>query len=88
MQGTAVTVEVARQLDVPRMMIVVNKVLAATDRDALRRDVEAAFQVPVVGVFGLSEEMVALGSDGLFALRFPDHALSAEIRAVAAQLAT
>jgi MinD-like ATPase involved in chromosome partitioning or flagellar assembly len=86
MQGTAVTVEVARQLDVPRMMIVVNKVLPSTDREALRRDVEAAFQVPVAGVLTLSEEMVALGSDGLFTLRYPDHPLSAEIRSVAGQL--
>jgi hypothetical protein len=31
--------------------------------------------------------MLELGSNGLFTLRFPDHALSQAIRAVAARLA-
>ena len=42
-QGTAVTVEVARNLEVPLMLLVVNKVLESFDRDALKEQVERAY---------------------------------------------
>ena len=40
-QGTAVTVEVARKLNVPKMLLVVNKVLPEMDFAALKEQVEA-----------------------------------------------
>ena len=38
-QGTAVTLEVARKLDVPHLLLVVNMVLPTVDLDALRQEV-------------------------------------------------
>src|SRR5262249_53671694 len=54
-QGTAVTVDVARKLSVPRMMLVVNKTLPAMDTPALRQQVESTYDAPVAAVFPLSE---------------------------------
>lgn len=85
-QGTAVTVDVARKLDVPRMMLVVNKVLSIFDFEAVRRQVESTYEVPVVGVIPLSEDMVRLASNGIFCLRYPNHPLSQCMREIAARI--
>jgi septum site-determining protein MinD len=85
-QGTAVTVEVARKLGVPKMLLVVNKVLPTMDLPALREQVEASYNVKVAGVFPLAMEMFELGSSGLFCLRHPYHPLTKEFQRLAEQL--
>ena len=87
-QGTSVTVDVARKLDVLGLLLVVNKVPAALDAEAVRREVEKTYGAPVAGVLPLSEDMVELGSSGLFTLRFPAHPWSTEVQAIARQLAS
>lgn len=85
-QGTAVTVEVARKLDVPRLLLIVNKALAALDFDALRQQAEHAYQAPVAAVLPLSEDVVQLASSGIFCLRYPDHAWTREIDRIVDQI--
>jgi MinD-like ATPase involved in chromosome partitioning or flagellar assembly len=72
-QGTAVTVDVARKLDVPNMMLVVNKVPAAFDIEDVRVRVEQAYNCKVAAILPHSDEMMALASAGLFALQYPDN---------------
>jgi MinD-like ATPase involved in chromosome partitioning or flagellar assembly len=85
--GTAVTLEVARKLAVPRMLLVVNMVLSAIDFDALRAEVERTYSTPVAGILPLSENLIQLASSGIFCLRYPDHPWTRALQAVAAQLA-
>jgi MinD-like ATPase involved in chromosome partitioning or flagellar assembly len=85
-QGTAVTVDVARKLEVPRMMLVVNKVLSAFDPQAVKQQVEKSYGAHVAGVLPLSEDMVGLGSSDVFCLRFPEHPLTQRLREIAAQV--
>jgi MinD-like ATPase involved in chromosome partitioning or flagellar assembly len=87
-QGTAVTVEVARKLDIPQLLLVVNMVLPTVDFDALRQEVEQAYDTPVAGLLPLSEDVARLASGGIFCLRSPDHPWTRTIQAVAAQLTT
>ncbi|MEC4812664.1 MAG: MinD/ParA family protein [Scytonema sp. PMC 1069.18] len=75
-QGTAVTVNVARQLKVQKMMIVINKTPTRMDFSALQQKVEKTYNVPIAGIFPLSEDMAQLGSSGLFCLQYPDHPLT------------
>jgi len=82
-QGTSVTVEVARKLDVARMLLVVNKVLQSFDFDAIREQVTRTYKTPVAGVLPLSEDVVRIASSDLFSLVEPDHPWSAELRAIA-----
>src|SRR5262249_20214205 len=67
--GTAVTIEVAKMLGVPRMMLVVNKALGSMDLAALRKDVERTYSAPLGAVLLLSEDMLRLGSTGIFSLK-------------------
>ncbi len=85
--GTGVTVEVARQLSVPRMLMIVNKVPGAFDVTEVKTRVEATYQCSVVGVLHHADEMMALGSAGIFVLRYPDHPVSTVLRRVAEILA-
>jgi MinD-like ATPase involved in chromosome partitioning or flagellar assembly len=72
-QGTAVTLDVARSLDVPTITLLVNKALARYDPSQVSRSVEEMFGVTVAGVFLLSEDLADLASSDLFSLRFPMH---------------
>lgn len=86
-QGTGVTVEVARRLEVPQLWIVVNKVPQVLDPQELKARVEQTYQAEVVAVLPHSDEMMILASTGIFALRYPDHPLSQQLRRVADRLA-
>jgi septum site-determining protein MinD len=85
-QGTAVTVELARRLDVERILVIINKIPQGTDRNILRDQVEAAYRAPVVGMLPLSSEMAALASAGLFVNGHPDHPLTRELMQVRDQI--
>jgi MinD-like ATPase involved in chromosome partitioning or flagellar assembly len=72
-QGTAVTVDVAKKLDVPKMLMLVNKVPSQFDFDDVRTRVEQTYNATVGAVLPHSDEMMTLASSGIFAVRFPDH---------------
>lgn len=82
-QGTAVTLDVARSLDVPTIRLFVNKALSKYNPNQIRAQVEATFHAPVAGVLPLSEDMVDMGSADIFSLRYPDHPWSVELRSAA-----
>lgn len=82
-QGTAVTVDVARSLDVPNLLLLVNKALPKLDRVDLKERFEAIFQVPVAGIMPLTFDVAENASKDLFALLKPDHEWSRELRKVA-----
>lgn len=85
-QGTAVTVDVARQLNVRNLMLAINKAHNKLMPDALRQKVEETYTLPVVGFFPLSEDIAQLASEGVFCLRFPDHPVSQEFQKVAQRI--
>ncbi len=85
-QGTAVTVELARKLDVPQTLLVVNKALPSMNFDDLRAKVEKIYQVPVAAVLPLTTELVQLASSGLISLVSPELEVSREMRKVAERI--
>ncbi len=82
-QGTSVTVGVARELDVPSMMLLVNKVPALFQESEVKALVENAYRTTVVAVLPHSDEMMALASAGIFVTRYPDHPITALLQQVA-----
>jgi septum site-determining protein MinD len=86
-QGTAVTVDIARRLEVPELLLMINKVPSHADRAAMAADVAEIYGVDVAGVLPLSEDIVSNASGGLFSLTDPDHEWSVAIAAVADRLA-
>jgi MinD-like ATPase involved in chromosome partitioning or flagellar assembly len=85
-QGTAVTVDVARKLDVPKMLMLVNKVPSTFDLDDVRTRVEQTYNATVAAVFPHSEEMMTLASSGIFSIRYPDNPVTKAMRDLVNQI--
>lgn len=75
-QGTSVTVDVARRLEVARMVLIVNKVPSTFDAADVKAQVEELYSCDVAAVLPHSDEMMALASAGVFVLRFPNHPIT------------
>jgi septum site-determining protein MinD len=86
-QGTAITVAVARKLGVPRLALIVNQSPSFFDLGQVKAQVERAYQCEVVAALPHCDEMMALASADIFALRYPDHPMTAALKAVADRLA-
>jgi MinD-like ATPase involved in chromosome partitioning or flagellar assembly len=74
-EGTQVTVSVARRLEVPQMLLVVNKTPSVFDADHVRERVESAYRCEVAAILPHSDELMAHSSRGPFALVEPDDPL-------------
>jgi MinD-like ATPase involved in chromosome partitioning or flagellar assembly len=85
-QGTGVTVDVARKLDVPRMYLAINKVLSSFAADEVKQKVEDTYGCEVAAVLPLSEDVVRLASSDIFCLRYPDHPFTQGLIAIADRL--
>lgn len=81
--GTAVLTEVAGQLEIPRILLVANKVFSSVDPDQLKEQVEQAFGHELIGQIPLSEDIARLGSRDLFIQRHPDHAITHTLQSIA-----
>jgi MinD-like ATPase involved in chromosome partitioning or flagellar assembly len=85
-QGTGVTVEVARKLDVPRLVLVVNKMPPSLNPQEVKARVEKTYSCEVAGVLPHSDEMMTLASSGIFVLKYPTHPVADIYRQIAARL--
>lgn len=85
-QGTGVTVEVARKLDVPRMLMIVNKTPQTFDFNEVQARVQQTYNCEVGAVLPHSDEMMTLASSGVFVLNYPEHAITQKLRRVAHRL--
>lgn len=85
-EGTGITVRIAQELEVPRIMLVVNKTPEGLDAARVAERVRDAYGVDVAAVLPHSDELMRLASEGVFAERFPSHPLSDLYRQVAQRL--
>jgi septum site-determining protein MinD len=85
-EGTGITVKVAQGLEVPRLLIVVNKTPPILDANTVRANVERAYGCEVAAVLAHTDEMMNLASEDVFVARYPDHPLSEHYRQIAAAL--
>ncbi len=85
-QGTSVTLKVAAQLSVPKISLCINKAPGSLPEDSLRQKIVEAYGHPVDAVFYHSEEMMVLGSGGIFAQRHPGHDFTRQLDDLAGKL--
>ena len=85
-QGTSVTVEVARKLEVPRLVIVVNKVPQSFSEAEVKARVEKAYNCEVAAVVPHSDEMMILASGAIFSMQYPNHPITEKLKAITANL--
>jgi MinD-like ATPase involved in chromosome partitioning or flagellar assembly len=85
-QGTAVTVDIAKSMDVPNLFLMVNKALTRYDFKQVQQAIEGAFECPVAAVLPLTEDMADLESRDVFSLRYPDHPWSRALKQAALKI--
>jgi MinD-like ATPase involved in chromosome partitioning or flagellar assembly len=85
-QGTGVTVEVARKLDVPHMYLVVNKTPTILNFADVAAKAEQTYNCEVAAVLPHSDEMMTLASNGVFVARYPEHPITNKLRTLARKL--
>ncbi len=81
-QGTAVTLELARKLEVPQLFLVVNKALETFDFNDLAQRIFSNYRTPVAAVLPLSTDLIQIGSTGLIRTIEPDHAFTRAIETI------
>jgi MinD-like ATPase involved in chromosome partitioning or flagellar assembly len=85
-QGTSVALELAERLEVPEVKLIVNKTPALFSPDVVQTKVGEAFDKTVVGVLPHSDEMMALASQSVFFVKYPDDPLTKLFKQVAVGL--
>lgn len=82
-QGTAVTVDVARKLEVPKLRLVVNKALKRYDFEQLKISLADSYDTKVSGVLPLDHEVAANASNHIFYALYPEHEWSKTLAVIA-----
>ncbi len=85
-QGTSVFVEVARKLDVERVLLIVNEVPQVFDLADVSQQVQQTYHSEVAGVLPHAEEMNILRRGELFVVRYPGHPITATLKRAATLL--
>ena len=85
-EGTGITARIAKELEVPSVYLVVNKAPGDLDPAAVTARVEEAYGCPVAAVLPHSDDLMGLASEGVFALRYPDHPVTAIYRRIASRI--
>ena len=85
-QGTAVTIDVARRLQVPKVLIIVNKALKEYNFAQLSQQIESAYKTRVAGILQQSDEVMRMASKGIFVVCYPEHLFSRVIKGIARQI--
>jgi MinD-like ATPase involved in chromosome partitioning or flagellar assembly len=86
-QGTSVTLQVARKLGVPELLLVVNKFPKKYKAEDIRAHIQKNFSCEVAAAFPHSDELMILASERIFALKYPEHPVTAEYKRLAARVA-
>jgi MinD-like ATPase involved in chromosome partitioning or flagellar assembly len=79
-QGTAVMVGLAQTLEIPHLKLVVSQVPEAFAIEDVQREVQEQYQLPVTAILPHTEEMLTLGSKGIFVKEYPSHPLTLIIK--------
>ncbi len=74
--GTGITVQVAQKLNVPRVLLVINEAPSNFDFARLKTEVQQTYGYEVAAILPHLDEMMALGSNKVFVLHYPDHSMT------------
>lgn len=86
-RGTALAVDLARNLQPLAIRLIVNQTPPPFDVEALKLTMEQAFQVRVSAVIPHTPKILALAGRGIFAIRHPRHPTTLHLRRLASELA-
>jgi MinD-like ATPase involved in chromosome partitioning or flagellar assembly len=84
--GTAVTFEIARRMEVPRTLLIANRVPPELDMDQLSAKLEKTYKVPVIGVLPFSYGLMMAQSKQVYCFASPNDPFSLATKAAAEKI--
>lgn len=81
-QGTGIIMDVARELAVPQVMMLVNEAPVAFDPDRVKAQMEETYRCRIGAVLPYLDELMALSSNAIFCVQYPDHPVTAKLKEV------
>ncbi|MEQ1830438.1 MAG: MinD/ParA family protein [Pirellula sp.] len=79
-QGTAIAIELARRLNIPKLHLIINKAPSGMDPTVLRMQVECMYGLEVQAVLPLSVDMAKKSTGDIFCNRYPTNPLTQELQ--------
>jgi MinD-like ATPase involved in chromosome partitioning or flagellar assembly len=85
-QGTAVSIEVARKLQVPRILVALNATPGDVDAEQAASDLAQCYTCEVGAILPSSESLLSLASSRLMPVEFPHDPFTESLRALAKKI--
>ncbi len=87
-EGTGVILQVARKLDVPRPLLIINQLLDTSQVLAVRTRAEKTFGTEVAAVLPYSPEFMTFDGNSLFIFKHAEHPISLSLKQMATSFVT
>lgn len=71
--GTAVTLEIAKKFEIPKILLILNKILPKYSKEDVEKKVRKAFNIPIAGTIYYSDDFADAASKEVFILDHPEH---------------
>lgn len=84
--GTAVTFEIARRMEVPRIILIANRVPQELNMDELAAKLEKTYKVPVIGVLPFSYGLMMTQSKQVYCFASPNDPYSLAVTAASEKI--
>jgi MinD-like ATPase involved in chromosome partitioning or flagellar assembly len=84
--GTAITLEIAKRMEVMRTFLIANRVPQEFDMETFRKNLEKTYNHRVMGILPFSYALMTSQSKELFCYTSPDDPFSVEMRTIAEKI--
>ncbi len=74
--GTSVTLTISKKFEIPKIFLIMNKLLPKYKANDVEKKLTKTFHVPVAGIIHFSEEFADAASADVFIVNNPDHAFT------------
>lgn len=84
--GTAIAIELAKHLEVPRLMIMINKVPPGVDTESIRNQVRSLLQTDVAAILEFTTDLINQQAGTVFCNSHPQTSFTHQLETVAKQI--
>jgi septum site-determining protein MinD len=84
--GTAITLEIARRMEVPKMFLIANRVPPEFEIEPLKRNLEETYKLPVAGILPFSYSCMLAQSREMYSYTYPNDPFSSGLKAAAEKI--
>jgi len=84
--GTAITLEIAKRMEVPQIYLIANRVPPEFDAESFKRNLEKTYRVPVIGILPFSYRFMLAQSKDVYCFTSPTDPFSVGIKKIAEKI--